>query len=430
MPATSQPTNPPAGQIIPNEDALEKLFRAHYAELLTEAKGKLPGAETAAPRVVSKAFHLAWNDRAQFKSHEELMAFLRSSVGHGAAREISRRAGLHRADHAISGSTHETEAHTPSHHHHDPVEMGIDEAWDRLKHTLHGGAPEAYRKRASAARHEAAEHMKDLAKERSWKGLILGLVAALVVLAALFWYLDREGEGRRIASALAQPDARQYESPQGQTNIRITLDDGTIMRIGPQTKVTVPKMFGPNLRAVKVDGSASVQVVQQMEKPFRVHVGDAVVMARGTIFAVRRYMDDSAAVIAVKEGAVDVVVGEQIRPVDSGKAVKVADGGAMTDPTQSEIEETASWADGRLIISGRQLRYVLPRLKRFYGLDIKVPDSKLLDRQVFLSAALNSPREAIQSVEQSAGVKFGYVGENMTFADTAGTRPARTPARR
>ena len=424
MPATSSSTNQPAGRLIPNEEALEKLFRAHYAELLTEAKAKLPGAETAAPRVVSKAFHLAWNDRAQFKSHEELMAFLRSSVQHGAAREISRRAGLHRADHAISGSTHETEA-VHHEHHHDPVEMGIDEAWDRLKHTLQGGTPEAYRQRASTARHEAAEHMKELAKERSWKGLIIGGLAALAVLAVLFWYLDREGEGRRIASALAQPDARFYESPPGQTNIRVTLDDGTIVRVGPQSKLTVPRMFGERLRAVKVEGAAGFTVVQQLEKPFRVHVGDAIVLARGTGFAVRRYADDSAAVIAVKEGTVDVMVGEEIRPLGAGKAIRVADGGAISTPTQSDIEETMSWPEGRLIISGRPLRYVLPRLRRFYGLDIKVPDARLLDRQVFLSAALNSPREAISSLEQSGGLKFSYVGENMTFGDTVGTTRRR-----
>lgn len=417
MPATSS-----SSQLIPNEDALEKLFRAHYAELLKEAKGKLAGAETAAPRVVSKAFHLAWNDRAQFKSNEELMAFLRASVGHGAAREISRRAGLHRADVAISGSTHETEA--PSEHHHaDPVEMGIDEAWDRLKHTLHGGAPEAYRKRASVARHEAAEHMKDLGKERSWKGLAIAGVVGVLFFVALFWYMDKQGEGRRIQSSLAAQDARFYESP-GNRLINVTLDDGTVVNLGPESKLTVPRMFGPNLRAVKVDGSANFNVVQQLPNPFRVQVGDAWVLVRSTTFAVRRYRDDSAAVIRVKEGTVEVMSGAEIRSLEAGKALKVADGGAISEPSQSEVEETASWAEGRVIISGRTLRYVLPRLKRFYGLDIKVLDTKLLDRQVFLSAALNSPREAITSVEQSAGVKFSYVGDNMTFTDTAGAAPA------
>lgn len=423
MPATSSP-NQPAGQIIPNEEALEKLFRTHYAELLTEAKSKLEGAETAAPRVVSKAFHLAWNDRAQFTSQEELMAFLRASVGHGAAREISRRAGLHRADHAISGSTHETEVPRAKEHH-DPVEMGIDEAWDRLKHTLHGGAPDAYKKRASAARHEAAEHMKELAKERSWKGpIIFGGLGALFFIG-LFWFIDKKSEGRRIESALGAQDARVYESP-GNRLINVTLDDGTIVNLGPESKLTVPRMFGENLRAVKVEGSANFNVQQVLPNPFRVRIGDAVILVRGTVFTVRRYRGDSAAVIRVKDGSVEVMVGEELRTLEAGKALKVADGGAISEPNASEVEETASWPEGRVIISGRTLRYVLPRMKRFYGLDIKVLDNRLLDRQVFLSAALNSPREAISSVEASGGVKFSYVGENMTFTDTVGTaRPRR-----
>lgn len=418
-------SNQPAGQLIPNEEALERLFRAHYAELLAEAKGKLAGAETAAPRVVSKAFHLAWNDRSQFRSREELMAFLRSSVGHGAAREISRRAGLHRADHAISGTTHEGEIHHAAAHH-DPVAMGIDEAWDRLKHTLHGGAPEAYRQRASTARHEAAEHMKELGKERSWKGLVTFGVLGVLAFVALFWYIDKRGEGRRIERALAAQDARFYESP-GNRLINVTLDDGTVVNLGPESKLTVPRMFGENLRAVKVDGSANFNVTQTLPQPFRVQVGDAWILVRSTTFAVRRYRDDSAAVIRVKEGMVEVVVGAEVRSVEAGKALKVADGGRISEPSATEIEETASWADGRVIISGRTLRYVLPRLKRFYGLDIKVLDTRLLDRQVFLSAALNSPREAITSVEQSGGLKFSYVGENMTFTDTVGTA---APARR
>lgn len=423
MPATSSP-NQPAGQLIPNEDALERLFRAHYSELVAEAKSKLEGAETAAPRVVSKAFHLAWNDRSKFSSQSELMAFLRSAVQHGAVREVSRRAGLHRADLAISGSTHETEVQH-EHHHPDPVEMGIDEAWDRLKHTLAGGAPEAYRKRASAARHEAAEHMKDLGKERSWKGPIMLGVGALIVFIALFLLLDRESDSRRIANALNQTDGRSYESPQGQTNIRITLDDGTVVRVGPQTKIIVPRQFGPDIRAVKVEGTASFQVVQQLEKPFRVQVGRAFAIARGTAFSVRRFAEDSAAIIAVKEGRVDVVAGETMRTLDAGRGLRVADDGAMSEPSASDVEETASWSDGRVIISGRPLRYVLPRMKRFYGLDIRVSDPRLLDRQVFLSAPLNSPREAIGSVEQSGQLKFSYVGENMTFTDAATTAAPR-----
>lgn len=426
MPATSQPTDQPSGQIIKDESALESLFRAQYTALLADAKAKLPDAETAAPRVVSKAFHMAWNDRSQFKSVEELTAFLKASIQHGAARELSRRAGLHRADHAISGSTHETG--TPSSAaRHEITEMGVDEAWDRLQHTLRGGVPEAYRQRASTARHEAAEHMAALGKERDWRPLA-GLAAlTIAVLVGIVWYVNKAGESRRVSSALAAPDVRNYETPYGRM-ANITLDDGTVVTLGPESKVTVPKMFGSNLRAVKVEGAAHFNVTQTLPKPFEVRAGDVAIVAVGTRFTVRRYRDDSSVIVHVREGSVSIVRGEESRAVTEGMSSKVVDGAAIEVPSGPEIEEATTWVDGNVTISGRTLRYALPQLKRYYGLDVKVVDSKLLDRPVFLRAALNSPREAIASVEKSGGVKFTYVGENMTFTDTAPA--ARTGTKR
>ena len=87
-------------------------------------------------------------------------------------------------------------------------------------------------------------------------------------------------------------------------------------------------------------------------------------------------------------------------------------------PSAEELDEARTWADGNVTIVGHTLRYVLPQMKRWYGLDIHVPDTKLLDRKVFVRAALNSPKEAITSVEQSGGLKFAYIGDNMAFQDT------------
>ena len=52
----------------------------------------------------------------------------------------------------------------------------------------------------------------------------------------------------------------------------------------------------------------------------------------------------------------------------------------------------------------------------------------LLDRQVFVRAAINSPKEAITSVEQSGGLKFTYIGENMAFQDTTASKAPATKA--
>ena len=72
-----------------------------------------------------------------------------------------------------------------------------------------------------------------------------------------------------------------------------------------------------------------------------------------------------------------------------------------------------------MAVSGKQLRDALALIKRWYGFEIRVPDLALLDRPVEMKASADSAMQAIAQVEKSAGVKFGYIGPNMVFQDTA-----------
>src|ERR1051325_2921527 len=151
MPVTDQPS----GQFITDQKGLEKVFRQNYDKYVAMAKKHLGEHAASAPRIVSKAFNLAWQDRKRFASMEDLDAFIGAQIHHGAVREQSRVAGLKRLDH---GAAHKEK--------HEVKEMTVEEAWARLAPTLEGGSKEAYRERASTARHEAADHMKDLGRER------------------------------------------------------------------------------------------------------------------------------------------------------------------------------------------------------------------------------------------------------------------------
>jgi ferric-dicitrate binding protein FerR (iron transport regulator) len=419
MPVTNQPTDQPTGQLLTDQQTLERLFRATYSTWIVDAKRRLGDGSAAAPRVVSKAFHLAWQDRKRFRSQDELDAFLGANIQHGAARELSRIAGLHRMDSRTAGGT------AGQKQQHDHAEMTVDEAWERLQHTLEGGAPEAYRERASTARHEAAEHVAALGKERNWGPFILIGVVALAIASAAIWWIGKAGESRAVDRALTAADARTYETSYGQ-QVNVGLDDGTQVRLGPQSKLTIPRRFGMTggYRAVKIDGSANFNVTRaSTTQPFEVRNGPIAVIARGTEFIVRRYAEDPNLIVHVKDGSVDVRVGEQTpRTVTKGMSVAVSGTGETSVPSAEALDEARTWADGSVTIVGHDLRYVIPQLKRWYGLDIHVPNAELLDRKVFVRAAVNSPKEAIASVEQSGGLKFTYIGENMTFQDTAAAK--------
>ena len=410
MSVTSPPmgsNSPSPGVPLSDPQSLEQYFRSHFNELAVEAKSQLDDGSPAAPRVVEGAFRHAWEERERILTPQDLDAFLHEEVRHGVAREKSRRASLHH--HGAS----KTAAHT--------VPVDVDQSWTHLSHTLHL-VPEERKtdvaeEVAAVLRHDAAGHVADLAKKRSWKGAIaVGVVAAILVAGGIY-YVDRLGDEGAVTGALNAGDARTHVAATAQLAI-VTLDDGTRVMLTPESKLIVPKQFGELMRAVKLEGEATFTVAPGRTKPFEVRAANTKTLVTGTVLTVRSFTAESAVVVALKEGTATVKVGDSTRTVGAGQAVFVKNS-AMREPTAPELQEATTWNDKTLTISNRTLRDVLPQLKRWYGVDIKVVDLPLLDRPVSIQASLDSPKEAITAVEKSANVKFGYEGKTMVFRGAA-----------
>jgi len=222
------------------------------------------------------------------------------------------------------------------------------------------------------------------------------------------------------------PDARIVNSAPAQVGI-VTLDDGSKVRLAPDSKLSIPTGFGPKLRAVKLSGAANFDVAKGGATEFRVYAGDALVVATGTSFSVRSYPEDSATTVVVSEGKVEVREGKVVQPVDAGAALFIATGAAPRVASPDEREEADAWRSGNLTVTNRELRDVLPQLKRWYNLDVHVPESALLARRVTFRASLDSSRQAIRGIEESAGLRFDYEGQAMVFRDgTSTVTPSKT----
>jgi ferric-dicitrate binding protein FerR (iron transport regulator) len=415
MPVTSPPMGsdlpPTPGVPLSDPQSLEQYFRSHFSELATEAKSQLDDAGSAAPRVVEGAFRHAWEERERILTKQDLDSFLHEEVRHGVAREKSRRASLHRHDPpgAAKAAPHST------------TTADVDQSWTHLSRTLHlvpdDRSGVAAQEVAAHLRHDTAGHVADMAKSRSWKvPIAIGVLAAAVAAAGIY-YIDRMGDEGAVTGALAAPDARAHIAATAQQAI-VTLDDGTKVTLAPESKLTVPRQFGEAMRAVKLEGAATFTVTPSQRTAFEIRAGNTKTLVTGTVLTVRAFPSDSSVVVALKEGSATVKVGDSLRVVKTGQAIFVKNN-TMREPTQPEVQEATSWNDNALTIANRQLRDVLPQLKRWYGVDIKVLDAPLLDRPVSMQSSLESTREAINGVEQSAHVKFGYEGEAkmMVFRD-------------
>jgi ferric-dicitrate binding protein FerR (iron transport regulator) len=407
-----------AGSALPNEEALRRAFFARHSTLTAEARAAL-GDEAAGltPKVVEGAFVRAWDARARLTTQQQLDAFLVDDVHHAAVRALSRRAGAHRLSehegHGAAPVRDTSSAHAPA-----DVVLDPDESWPHILHAVRGEghSQHALDETAAIARHGAAGHIVGATREGpAWKAIGFG-VAALVVVLAIGYWVEKASADVSATTAVNASDARVVNAPPGQIGI-VTLDDGSKVRLAPDSKLSIPTGFGPSLRAVKLDGAAGFEVAKGGKGEFRVYAGDAVVVARGTAFSVRAYPEDSATTVVVTEGDVEVREGNAMHPLEAGKALFVMRGQAPRPASADEREEADGWRSGTLTLANRPLRDVLPQLKRWYDLDVKVPDSALLERRVSLRASLDSTRQAIRGVEQSAGVTFGYQGQTMVFED-------------
>jgi ferric-dicitrate binding protein FerR (iron transport regulator) len=391
---------------LADEESLRRFFLAEYPALTEEARADLgPDARALVSKVVEGAFVRAWDARARLRTPAEVHDFLVEDVHHAAARALSRRAGAHR----LAGSGRAVA--------HNVRDETSDEAWQHIMKALHGEAhsPKALAEAAAISRHEAAEHIKHSDQSKPlW--IVLGIFA--VVLAGLLvaaYFMGRVSEDARFTRALNAPDVKPIATTFARMGT-VTLDDGTKVRLAPESEITVPKQFGPELRVVRLKGIGEFTVAKGIEQPFRVNAGSVAVVATGTVFTVKVDDNSKETTVVVSEGSVKVGPPKKLTDVPVGGAV-IAKDSVVRQATESEKEEADSWRNGTLVVNDKPLGEVLNLMKKWYGLTILVPQPKLMERKASFRASLDSTRQAIRGIEASTGLQFGYVGQNMAFTE-------------
>lgn len=412
----------PANAYLNNEESLRKAFDSEYKSAVDSARTQLGDAQTLAPRVVETAFLNVWQQRATIATHEQFQKVLQDEVHHGAARALSRRIAAHR----FSGSRDEK---TVTGTHQATGEANPEQSWAQITRTIRGegDTAAAHKQVASASRHEAAAHMKDVAKKRNWTIPILILIVALAASIGGVMYIDRLGVDDAMYAAVSNPNLQPVATSPGQLG-NTKLGDGTATRLGPATKLMIADHFGTQLRALRIEGTAQFDVAKDEKLPFHVVAYRMHVIATGTSFAISTFGPDSTMAVMVKEGSVTVKDGKQSSTVNANQTI-VADRSGIRPATADEQAAYFGWLNGSVAAKGR-LRDVVDALNRWFGADAKIPDLKLIDRPASFQASLDSMKVAVSQIEQSAQVRYINAGAENVFEDAAGAKAASAPKKK
>jgi ferric-dicitrate binding protein FerR (iron transport regulator) len=405
--------------VLPNPDALHKVFDAEFQNLLAQARQELGEAVSLAPRVAEGAFVRAWDARGRLQTQDQVKQFLRDDVKAAAARALARRAAIAKSDSGEQISLKTAE--------HVAAATAVDPkvSWSHVIAAIHLDPQSAMADKMTAEelRAETAERLEHATKSgiSGRTAALVGAAIVIIAIAGVMW-ANRMSTELAVANAMSGTNGRVTASGFGQIG-KVTLGDSTEVTLAPDTKLFVPADFGEKIRAVKLDGAASFNVAKGSDD-FRVYIRNAVVTAKGTRFVVSRRWSDTAVVVKVTEGSVSVRVGKGTSSTVNANQTLVVDAvGATREATADEAEEAASWADGKLTMVDRPLKEILPELLRWYNVDASVRDLSLLERKATLRTTLDSGSVALADVAKSAGLTVTKDGTRNVLVDAA-AKPA------
>ena len=244
---------------------------------------------------------------------------------------------------------------------------------------------------------------------RRWAAIGLRAAAALVLVAgaSIVWRATQRSEPTALAG-------RDHATLVGERD-SVRLPDGSLVLLGPESRLTVSPVYGARGRELVLSGEALFDVVHDAAQPFRVRAGAAAIEDLGTTFTVRA--DTAEVRIVVTTGAVMVQDSSgRRRPgviLRAGDRARVGRDGTVTLERGGATEDDVAWIRGQLVFRDAPLTQVRADLRRWYGVDLRV-DTALGARHVTASFSGESVDQVLRTIGLALGARVERRG-NVAF---------------
>jgi len=159
--------------------------------------------------------------------------------------------------------------------------------------------------------------------------------------------------------------------------VTVSLDDGSVVRLGPRTHLKVVQ--SRTERALWLDGRAYFAVARDAS-PFVVRTAAGTATALGTRFDVEARGADMR--VLVVEGRVALAAGAGRATLQNRQVGTVSQRQPMTVAVVADVEPSLRWLGGFLAFQATSLGSVAQELSRHYGVPIQVRDSALATETV------------------------------------------------
>jgi ferric-dicitrate binding protein FerR (iron transport regulator) len=190
----------------------------------------------------------------------------------------------------------------------------------------------------------------------------------------------------------------------------VSLPDGSQVKLNALSSLKYPKKFTGNERAVELTGEASFTVAKDTRHPFRVSTTEVEAVAKGTVFNVKAYEEESTVTVTLYEGVIYVETPSGIKKINEGDQAVIKDGNIRINE-KVNMDFVLAWQEKDILFEGESLLSIMQQIKRCYNREFRIkgnpPTMPGLAGKV--SSTANSLPDLLKTIEEHVPkIKFEF----------------------
>lgn len=154
-----------------------------------------------------------------------------------------------------------------------------------------------------------------------WQQPVWRWAASIVVLIGIGWVVWQNQSKETVTyqeliATIEDKNTLIEKTNESDTPLNVALEDGSVVTLDKNSKLSYPAHFDKNKRTVILSGEAFFEIAKDPSKPFYVYANEVVTKVLGTSFRIRAFEKDKQVVVKVRTGRVSVYNQRRINLTD------------------------------------------------------------------------------------------------------------------
>ena len=221
-----------------------------------------------------------------------------------------------------------------------------------------------------------AQHEMKIKIKKSKFRLAAVWVAAVLVITAGTWWMNRNEGGKKIPStpfvSLTKKNTNRSESK------FILLEDSSRIWLNASSSLEFPDQFDAAKREVFLSGEAYFDIKHADKIPFIIHTGNVSTTVLGTAFNIKAYPGQKNITISVSRGKVKITRNDGWETtLIKGQQLKLNEEKEEATEKNIPAEKIAAWQQGNIVFDDETMEDIISDMERIYNVTIYISHQTL-----------------------------------------------------